>query len=905
MSAKRDTLYLVDGSYYIYRAYYALRGLSNSKGFPTNALFGFVGMLQKLIADESPEYLVVTFDPRGGSFRRDLFPEYKANRQAPPEDLTPQLPLFRDLVRAYDIPVAEIPGFEADDVMGTLATKARARGMDVVIITGDKDLSQLVCDEITLLDTMRDKRVGPAEVRERFLVEPARVPDVFGLMGDSSDNIPGVPGVGEKTATKLIADYGSLEGVMEHLADFAGKKLGERLAEHRDAAFLSRDLATIRVDLPEIELDPDAARVGAPNIPALSALFRDWEFTRHLDELQAKYGPLPSGEEPLPGGAEITPKRYLAVTSPLALDQLVGALREAGRFSLTLEWSGSGAMTAILFGLAVAHRPDEAYYLPVGHDPLREPAQLAKSWLLERLRPLLEDATIAKVCARSKEDRIVLARHGITLAGVTFDTALASYVLDPTRRGHGLADLGPTFLSVRPADRELVLGKGAKAVTLGELPIAEAAPLACEEADLTRALEAPLRAALADEGGAALLDELELPLASVLASMEQRGLLVDATVLAGLSGDFETRMAEVEREAFTAAGTEFNLNSPKQLAEVLFEKLELPVVKRTKTGPSTDHFVLEQLGEEHPVPALILSYRSLSKLKGTYADALPLLIHPETGRIHTDFSQTVAATGRLSSNNPNLQNIPVRTAEGRRIRSAFIAPPGKRLFSADYSQVELRILAHMSGEPVLIDAFRRGQDIHARTASELFDVAPDQITKGQRATAKTINFGVLYGMGPFRLSRELQIPRTEAKAFIERYFERLEGVNAFLDGLVVQARERGFAETLLGRRRPLPELASRNQGVRAQGERLAVNTPIQGTAADIIKVAMVRVERRLRERDIDAAMLLQVHDELLFEVSAEHLPPLRELVVAEMEGAMELAVPLRVDARDGANWAEL
>ena len=900
--SKGRRLYLVDGSYYIFRAYYALRGLSNSKGFPTNALYGFVGMLKKLVDDASPEYLIVTFDKKGPTFRSEMYPEYKANRDAPPEDLVPQFPLFRDIVRGFNIPCIEEAGVEADDVLGTLAGKAAAEGFEVTIITGDKDLYQLVTDRVTLFEPMRERTVGIAEVEKRFQVAPSQVADVLGLMGDSSDNIPGVRGIGEKTAGKLIAKYGSVEGVMDNLADFKGKKMGEKLAQDREVAFLSRDLATIKVDLP-LAFDKEAARFGDPDVPALSTLFRELEFTSHLDALAKKYGPLPEAEEEPQSEAEQL--NWSIIDSPLALERAVEGMRKAKTVAVDVLASPGGPMHAEIVGLGLAWQKRRAAYVPIGHDVLKHPKQLMQEYVLETLRPILEDPSISKVGLHAKQDWVLLKRNGVEVRGVAFDVMLASYILDASRKSHALETLTWDYLRRKTPTAADLLGTGARRKAFSDLGCAEAAEFASEEAESTLQLSADLAEKLDEESLRSLHDDLELPLGIVLGRMETHGVLIDSQRLEALSNEFAERVVAIKDEIYREVGFEFNVGSPKQLAEVLFEKLKLPVVKRTKTGPSTDQTVLDQLSDKHPVPALIVEYRGLSKLKSTYTDTLPTLVSPETGRIHTEFNQTVAATGRLSSNNPNLQNIPVRSAEGKRIREAFVAPPGACLFSADYSQIELRLLAHMSGSPVLVDAFTRGQDIHARTAAELFDVPTDEISKRQRSIAKTINFGILYGMGPVRLARELKISRTEAKEFIQRYFERIGEVHGFLEELVEQAVELGYAQTILGRRRPLPELKSRNRGVRALGERLAVNTPMQGSAADLIKVAMVNIQRKLDESTLDAHMLLQVHDELIFEVAEKQLADLRSLVVQEMESAVQLDVPPLVSVSSGLTWAAL
>jgi DNA polymerase-1 len=894
------TVYILDGAYYIYRAYYALGHLTNAEGFPTNALFGFVGMLNKLIASEQPTHLVVTFDPSGPTFRNEIYPEYKANRDETPEDLVPQLPLFRQIVRGYGIPIFELEGVEADDVIGTLARHIESQGHSAVLVSGDKDLTQLLSERVTMLDTMRERRTGPDEVVERYGARPEQMPDVLGLMGDSSDNIPGVPGVGQKTAAKLIGLFSSLEGVYEHIDEAPGKKLKERLVEHKEGAFLSRRLATIRTDLP-LEFDLAAAELGRPDLKALTTIFQELDFQRYLAELNEIYGKLPSPESIQPP-PEVS---YRSIHTVDDLDRVIAAIRRAGRMAIDTETTSLEPMKAHLVGLSLAWAPGRAVYIPVGHVDLLSPDQLMADFVVGRLRPLLEDPAVEKVGQNIKYDWIVLAQHGVQLAGVVFDPMLASYILDPSRDQHGLDVLAKDYLGVETIKYSEVAGKGKKRKRFDDVLVERAVDYAAEDADMALRLTVALSELLDTQGLRPLHDQLELPLSLVLAGMERRGVLVDRDTLRRLSHELERGILSVEEQIHEVAGRRFNVASPKQLAEVLFDHLGLPVVKETKSGPSTDRTVLEQLAPDHPIAALVLEHRQQSKLKNTYTDVLPALIHPETGRIHTDYKQTVAATGRLSSNNPNLQNIPVRTEEGRKIRSAFVAPRGMLLLGADYSQVELRILAHMSQDAVLIDAFRQGQDIHARTAAEIFEVTPEEVTRAHRAIAKTINFGVLYGMGANRLARELDISRKEAKAFIKRYFERIQGVNRFLDELVQQATKLGYAETMLGRRRPLKELYSRSRAQRALGERLAVNTPIQGTAADIIKRAMVNIQRRLDASDIDAHMLMQVHDELVFEVDKDQVEALKALVVAEMEGAVELSVPLSVDVGAGANWAEL
>ncbi|MBN1947337.1 MAG: DNA polymerase I [Bradymonadales bacterium] len=922
---KRPTLHIVDGSYYVFRAYYALRNLSNSKGFPTNALYGFVGMLTKLLNDEEVHRLVVAFDPKGGSFRNEIYPLYKANRDKPPEDLVPQFPYFPRIVAGYNIPVLQEPGFEADDVIGTLARKAVEQGYNAVLVSGDKDLTQLVGEHVWMIDTMRDRLIGPAEVRERWQIAPRQVPDLLGLWGDASDNIPGVPGVGEKTASRLISEFGSIEAVLENLHKVPGKKVVESLKTHKEQAFLSRDLATIRTDV-SLRFELKETVIGRPDFAQLKSLFTELEFNRYLHELEQRTGDLfeaadaaeaaraasRSGEKaPVPAAVPTVTqdhagKDYRVITSQRELDQVLQAIARAGEVSLDTETTSTEPMRARLVGISLSYQPHHAVYIPLAHRDLAHgDQQLDMRQVLERLRPMVEDESIAKIGQHTKYDWLVLAQHGLQMNGIRFDTMLASYILNPSRLSHSLDSLAWDHLHYQTIKFEEIAGRGSSQLTFDQVPIEVAARYSAEDAEVTLLLERVLAPLLDREGLRSLHDDLELPLSGVLARMEQRGVLVDRERLRSLSQVLERGLVEQELKISGAVGFSFNVNSPKQLREVLFDHLKLPVIKKTKTGPSTDQDVLERLQDKHPIPAMILAYRSLAKLKNTYTDTLPELIHPVTGRIHTDYRQTVAATGRLASNNPNLQNIPVRTPEGRQIREAFVAEPGKLLLSADYSQVELRIVAHLSADPLLQDAFRRGRDIHTRTASELFDLPEDQVTSEQRGIAKTINFGVLYGMGSTRLGHELHIPRQQAQEFIDRYFQRIPNLRTYLRTLVDRARQEGYARTMLGRRRPLPELESQNQGVRAQGERLAINTPIQGTAADLIKLAMVNIQRRLDREGLQAAMILQVHDELVFEVDTREVDELSRLVRQEMEGALSLDVPLSVELGSGPNWAQL
>ena len=893
-------LYVLDGSYYIFRAFYAVRGMRNSKGMPTNGLYAFTNMLMNVIRDDKPEHIVVAFDPPGGSFRNQLFEDYKANRDEPPEDLVPQFPHFRRIVDALSIPVLEAPGFEADDVIGTVVRRAEAAGLEVTILSGDKDLCQLLGERTTMLDSMRSKRFDVATVHERFQVGPDRVADVLGLAGDTSDNIPGVPGIGEKTAGKLVAEFGSLEEVLANVDRVSGAKRKQNLLEHADMARLSLELATIRTDVP-IVFDLDRYALTAPDFVAFDELCVEFEFRRFSRVARELF------EEESREAAEATAaeREYRAVQSREDLAACVAEIVEAGSFAIEVQTTGQDALDAHVTGVGLAWRPGAAVYVPVGHIDLMGGTQLPLDVVLAELRGPLEDPAVAVVARDAKFCLKLFARHGVGIANVAFDTTLGAYLLDPNKRSYGNDLLARELLDERTIALSDIAGTGRKRRRLEEVAIELATPYGAEQADVTLRVAAAMEAKLEDPL-AEVLRDIELPLSRVLARVEATGIRVDRDFLGELSTELGGRVAEISVEVFAHAGSEFTLNSPQQLARVLFGDLGLPVKKKTKTGPSTDHSVLEALEDAHPIIPLVIEYRELSKLASTYVDALPRLIRPGTGRVHTHFNQSVAATGRLSSSDPNLQNIPIRRPEGRRIRRAFVPKPGWVLFGGDYSQIELRVLAHMSEEPVLIDAFDKGEDIHTRTAAEVFEVGQGDVDKAQRSAAKAINFGLIYGMGVNRLSRELGIPRDDAKEYIERYFARIERVQPFMEELIESAQTKGYAETLFGRRRPIPELVGATSGrAYALGERLAKNTPIQGTAADIIKVAMIRIQDRLDDAGLETRMLLSVHDELVFECPPAELESAMALVRSEMESVVELRVPLTVDLSSGASWAEL
>ena len=913
-----QTLYLVDGSSYIYRAYFAIRGLSTSDGLPTNAVYGFTQMLKKLIEEEDPDFLAVTFDAHDAderTFRKELYPEYKAHRKEMPEDLRVQLPYFRRVVEALNIPIMEQPGVEADDLIATATGKARQIGLPVCIISGDKDLMQLIGDDVIMVDTMRDNRFGIDEVIERFRVPPESVKYVLALAGDSSDNIPGVPGIGEVTGGKLIDEFGDLETILDNIDQVSGKKRKQNLTEFADQARLSLELVTLKEDCP-IEFDLDRLHLGPPNFEALTALFHELEFQSVLGDLNRwfkKRGWIDDEtieslrEEYENQGlttAQSDEKDYRAIFTMEELDEVLGACGEAEYFAFDLETTSLEALDAEIVGMSFAWEPQKAVYVPVGHDDPEAKDQLDLEEVLEKVRPLLESEEHKIVAQHYKYEWLVLQNYDIEIRGVVHDTMLMSYLLDPTKNSHSLDSIAFEYLDHNTTTFAEVAGSGKDQKTFDQVSVAQATPYASEDADITLMACRALNEELEDEPELAELErDLEIPLSRILGIMERRGIAVDRDVLAGLSREFDAELEELKIEIAELAGEEVNPNSPKQLREVLFEKLGLPVKRRTKTGPSTAASVLEQLREEHPLPGLILDYRSFAKLKGTYVDALPLLIREQTGRIHTDFNQAVTATGRLSSSNPNLQNIPIRTEQGRRIRGAFVADEGYMLVACDYSQIELRIMAHLSGDPVLVEAYQQGRDIHSVTASQIFGVDLEEVTSAQRRAGKTVNFGVMYGMGSRRLARDLEIPTSEARSYIDEYFERYQGVTEFFDELVEKARQTGFAHTMFGRRRRLPDI-ERGGRRGAFAERAAINTPIQGTAADIIKFAMVELQRRIDDEELPYHMLLQVHDELIFEVPEDGVDEAEEMICDVMEGVCDLDVPLVVDSGVGRSWLE-
>ncbi|MFO7812084.1 MAG: DNA polymerase I [Pelovirga sp.] len=893
MSDKVQRLYLVDGSSYIYRAYFAIRHLSNSKGEATNAIYGFTTMLLTLLRQEQPDHIAVIFDSKGPTFRKDLYPDYKANRSAMPEDLVPQIPVIKEVVAAFRMPALELPGFEADDIIATLARRYAAQGLEVTVVTGDKDLMQIVGERIRLLDTMKAKVSGRPEVIERFGVPPEQVLEVLGLAGDSSDNIPGVPGIGEKTASALIQEFGSIDNLLAHIDQVKGKKRQENLREFAEQARLSRRLAALVEDL-ELDIELDQLLLEEPDAEVLRALLKRLEFNKLLTDLPAlKTQPTADSSAD-----------YRMIVSEKELDGLISELKKAGTFAFDTETTSLTAVQADLVGLSFAVRADAGWYVPVGHRYLGVPEQLPLSLVIKKLKPLLEDPQLRKIGQNIKYDALVLRRAGIELAGVSADTMILSYLTHPEDKSHGLDALALTHLNYRTVPYSELAGTGKKQICFSEVDVARATRYAAEDADITWRLADKLMPELKDEASRKLFTEVEMPLVDVLTRMEWAGIRIDADLLGTLSTEMGERLKALEEQIHQLAGGPFNINSPKQLGEVLFERLGLAKGKKNKSGWSTNVEVLQGLADQHDIAARILDYRSVSKLKSTYTDALPRLLNPDSGRLHTSFNQAVTATGRLSSSDPNLQNIPIRTPEGRRIREAFIPQEGWLLLAADYSQVELRVMAHMADVADLKQSFAAGEDIHRRTASEIFNVFPEMVTSEMRRQAKTINFGVLYGMGAFSLAKDLGIGRAKAQEFIDQYFQRYPAVLEFLEEKKTQAREHQYVTTLLGRRCAIPEINSSNGAVRSYAERNAINYPIQGSAADIIKVAMVNIDRRLRTEKLQTRMLLQVHDELVFETPETEQEEVTSLVRHEMENAVALDLPLQVDIGTGRNWAQ-
>ena len=891
----RPKLYLIDGSSYIYRAFFAIGRLTNAQGMPTQAVFGFVQMIRKIIEQEKPDYLAMVFDAKGPTFRHELYDEYKAHRPTMPDDLIVQIPYIKEISRCYGLPILEKQGVEADDIIATLAEEAEAEGFEVVMVSGDKDLMQMISPHIRMWDTLKNQVFDLETVRERFGTGPERIIDIMGLAGDSSDNVPGVPGIGEKTAVKLIQTHGSLENILDESTPVTPPKLKEKLIQYKEQALLSRTLVTLDRKVP---LDRSASdlKLQPKDGPRLKELFQELGFKKFLEDL----GEGEPAEPPFP-------MDFRGITVWSELVAFVEKIKKVGRVSLDLETTSEDPMRAEIVGISLAYEEGRAVYIPVGHTYLGAPEQLPLSRVLDLLKGIMEDPSIEKIGQNIKYEWIILKRYGLAYKGKAFDTMIASYLLNPSRRTHNLTQIAQDYLNRRLTTYKEVVGTGAKAKNFSEVPVEQAVAYGAEDAEVTLACALKLRPMIQTEGLDELFNQMEMPLMPVLAEMEMHGVRVDTQALADFSKELEVKLFQFEEQIYLLAGERFNINSPQQLGTVLFEKLKLPQGKKTKgkTRYSTDAEVLKDLSFHHPLAAEVWNYRTLSKLKSTYVDALPRLILPRTGRLHTSFNQTITATGRLSSSEPNLQNIPVRTEEGRRIRQAFIPEPDWKMLSADYSQIELRILAHYSEDETLMEAFQEGQDIHSRTAAELFNCPPEAVTSEMRRQAKVINFGILYGMSAFGLSKELGINNREAQIMIDQYFLKYGRVKQYIENTLSEARRTHMVTTLFNRRRNMDDINSSNRAVRQFAERTAINTPIQGTAADLIKMAMIRIHETLQREKMDARMLLQVHDELVFESPEKEILPLKTLVKDIMEGVLTLRVPLVVQISQGSNWADL
>ena len=925
----KPTLLLVDGSSYLYRAYHAMAQLSAPDGAPTGALYGVLNMLRRLRADYVHDYCAVVFDAKGKNFRHEMFPDYKATRPPMPDDLRPQAEALPDLVRLMGWPVLVIPQVEADDVIGTLATMAGEAGWDVVVSTGDKDMAQLVNERVTLVNTMSGEKLDIEGVKEKFGVRPDQIRDYLALMGDKVDNVPGVEKCGPKTAVKWLEAYGSLAGVMEHAAEIKGK-VGENLQAALPQLPLSYDLVTIKTDVDlhtELSDGLESLRRTSPKWSQLAVDFKRWGFRTWLKEAESRMHEAADGDlfgsdtigeqaaldmetssERLPEKA-VAPEKldYQAVTTEAQFTALLDKLAQADKIGIDTETTSLDAMNAALVGISIAFQAGEAVYIPVGHSLTTAPEQLDLQDVLGRLKPHLENPALKKIGQNLKYDQHVFANYGIALNGIAGDAMLASYIIE-SHLGHGLDELSERWLGLETITYESLCGKGAKQIGFADVAIEQATEYAAQDADFALRLDAHLRAQM-DAKQLEMYEKMELPVAQVLFEMERNGVQIDRAELARQSAELGAELMKLEQEAYVAAGQPFNLNSPKQLQEILFDKMGIPtkgLKKTAKGGISTNEAVLEQLAPDYPLPKIILQNRSLAKLKSTYTDKLPEMISPKDGRVHTTYAQAVAITGRLASNNPNLQNIPIRTAEGRRVRRAFTAPQGSVIVSADYSQIELRIMAHLSGDKTLIAAFQNGEDVHRRTAAEVFGIAPENVSSEQRRYAKTINFGLIYGMGQYGLAKSLGIDNLSAKTFIDRYFSRYPGVAEYMQRTKEQAAAQGFVETLFGRRLYLPDIRNKNANARAGAERAAINAPMQGTASDLIKRAMIDVSRWLVSDDLKSKLIMQVHDELVLEVPEAELDSVKEKlpqIMAKVDDGM-LKVPLVAEVGVGMNWEE-
>jgi DNA polymerase-1 len=881
------TLYLIDGNSYLYRAFYAIRNLSALDGTPTNAVFGFTNMILKILREKNPDYFSIVFDAPGPTHRHEMYKEYKANRPGMPDEMKPQVPIIKEIVQAFKIHTIEKSGYEADDILAHIAKEAESEGIEVYIATGDKDMCQVISPKIKLYDTMKEKVTEEKDVVEKFGVKPEQFPEVLALMGDASDNIPGAPGIGEKTAVKLLQEFGNLENIIKNREEIKNTRARNAVSNNIDNIRLSKELATIHAEVP-VDVSVRDLVLSEPDWTKLKEYFRRYQFTSLIKLIPDRHTPAPVKTE------------YITILDKDELKAMLSSVKK--EVTIDTETTSPSPMLAELVGISLSVDPAKAYYIPVAHNYPGVPEQLSKDEVMLEIKEILENAGIGKTGHNIKYDLIVLKKEGAQVNGIAFDTMLASYLLNPNRSNHNLTDTAMERLGMKKLSFKDIMGKGMK--NFSEVPIEDAAVYSGEDSAATLRLKQHFEPNLEKEGLDKLFYDMEIPLIEVLADMEMEGVKIDLPLMKSFSEKIGRELSSIEQRIYFIAGEEFNINSPKQLQEILFDKLGLKPTKKTKTGYSTNIDVLEQLALVHELPKEIIEFRGLSKLKNTYVDALPKLINPRTGRLHTSFNQTVTATGRLSSSEPNLQNIPVRGEWGRRIREAFIAEPGNLLLSSDYSQIELRIFAHLSGDRELVDAFTQDKDIHTRTACGLFNVTPENVTDDMRRNAKTVNFGIIYGISPYGLSQQLGIPADEARYYIDTYFDRFSGVKTYIESLIQDASAKGYVSTLFGRKRAIPELKSTNRNIKQFGERLAVNTPVQGSAADIIKISMINIWKRLKKEKCISRMLLQVHDELLFEIPEDEKHAMEELVREEMENAVKLSVPLKVDIGIGKNWGE-
>lgn len=893
---KKERLFLIDGNSYCYRAYYAIKDLRNSKGQPTNAVYGFILMLKKVLGVEKPDYIGIAFDLKGPTFRHKRFKEYKIKRRPMPDDLITQMPLIKEVVAAYNIPIFEKEGFEADDILATIARKISKEEIEVCIITGDKDALQLVNDNIKVYSSHKEGLVYDRKaVMERFSgLAPENMTDLMALSGDASDNIPGVRGIGEKTAIDLIKNFNDIDNLYKNLSKIKSESKRKMLADQEEIARLSKELATVDDSVP-IEIDLDSMRAREPDQQKLTGIFMDLDFKALAKEIAPDSPGLRSGA------------CYIAVSEKKDFEDFFRELEKQKWFVFDFETTSENPLEAVPVGISFCWEPGKAFYVALASEV---PGSMLKAegvepgYVFKELKGIMEDANIRKIGQNIKYEKLILSNYGIELKGIDFDTMIASYLLDPSKFNHNLDDMAFERLGHKMISIDDILGTGKKRVTMDKVPLDKISEYSCEDSDMTLRLKHILEKELFEKELDLLFREIELPLIDVLSKIEKNGVKIDVGLLDKMSVDVNKELITIVKDIYDMAGSEFNINSPKQLSEILFGKLNLPVIKKTKTGLSTDVGVLERLAFAHPLPKELLRYRELSKLKSTYIDALPELINKKTGRLHTSFNQTITATGRLSSSKPNLQNIPIKTRQGREIRKAFIGEKGNLIMSADYSQVELRIMAHLSKDEELIKAFEEGLDVHSHTASLIFDIKEKDVSPEQRACAKTVNFGIVYGMSAFGLSRSLSIDPASAQEFIDSYFERYQRVKLYMEDRIEEARDLGYVTTLFNRRRYIPEIITGSVREQQQAERIAINTPIQGSAADLIKIAMINIHKELAAKKTASRMILQVHDELVFEVPEKEVKPIAGMVKEKMESAVKLNVPVEVRVKCGKNWLE-